>query len=82
MTATNIRPQRNASAVAGIDTSQSPRDPRRVWVNLLPQRQAFRSPAAKILAEWSDAVQTEDGWEAWCAAHPTDRDVLPKAGRA
>jgi hypothetical protein len=58
------------------DDRPDARDPRRVWARLLPRQGAFRNPAAQLLAEFSNAVLSEDGWEAWVAAHP-DADELP-----
>jgi len=51
---------------------RSPRDPRLVWARFTFPERPFRNPAARLLAEWADAVLSEEGWEAWVAAHPKE----------
>jgi hypothetical protein len=53
---------------------------RRVWARFLPPTPAFRNPAARLLAEWADAILSESGWEAWVAAHPDEDDLFSTEG--
>lgn len=82
MPATNVRPQRSAPAALweGARDGRSPRDVRRVWARFLPPTPAFRNPAARLLAEWADAILSESGWEAWVAAHPDEDDLFSTEG--
>jgi hypothetical protein len=43
-----------------------------VWARFTFPERPFRNPAARLLAEWADAVLSEEGWEAWVAAHPKE----------
>jgi hypothetical protein len=64
-------------ATPARDDRPSARDYRRVWAQILPQTPAFKNRSAQLLAEFSNAVLNEEGWEAFSAAHPEAGDVLP-----
>jgi len=63
-------------ATPARDDRASARDYRRVWAKMLPQPPAFKNRSAQLLAEYADAVLSEDSWEAWCAAHPDGLDPI------
>jgi hypothetical protein len=56
----------------------SARDPRREWARLTRalRERPFRSPTAQLLADWSEAVRTEEAMAAWQADHPDGTDLL------
>lgn len=68
---TNHPPAFDGLPCTPVDPTRDARDPRRTWARLLP-RATFTNPAARLLAEWADAILSEDGWEAWTAAHPKE----------
>jgi hypothetical protein len=58
------------SSVAHADKRPDARDWRRYWAGVLPRQQTFANRRARELAEWADAIRSEEGWEAWVAIHP------------